>query len=112
MIKKIIENSITFSARKDNKDKLVIVLHEKELPKIRTWEVLHVNLNSDKKIEINVIENNESIINYEMPYNAEVFDLIYRYNLTHIDVYYAFENEEKAMLVFDGILKGIGSLIQ
>ena len=79
MIKRRIEDSLSFSINKNNKDELVIIVLNEAIVELlnQKGEIIKIGLNEDKEIEIRgVLE--EELIQYTLPYQDKIEKLINR----------------------------------
>lgn len=111
MIKKRIENSLSFSINKNSKDELVIIVLNEEIQELlkQQGEIIKIGLNDEKEIEIRgVLE--EEIIQYTLPHQEEVEKLIQRFSIKHIlfgsvDKMQKDLLKEKVNIIYEGLFK-------
>lgn len=107
MIIKPLENSFIFSAKKHNKDELVLILYKEEMPEIEEYkgEIMYVGFNEENCIEIHVISDN-GLIKYMLPFNEEIRNLVIRYDLDHVILGITEDLQFKNVkMIFEGFLK-------
>ena len=110
MIKRRIEDSLSFSINKNNKDELVIiVLNEAIVELNQKGEIIKIGLNEDKEIEIRGVLD-EELIQYTLPYQDNIEKLINRFSIKHIlfgSVEKMQQNllKEKINIIYEGLFK-------
>jgi hypothetical protein len=111
MIKRRIEDSLSFSINKNNKDELVIIVLNEAIIELlnQKGEIIKIGLNEDKEIEIRgVLE--EELIQYTLPYQDNIEKLINRFSIKHIlfgSVEKMQQNllKEKINIIYEGLFK-------
>ena len=111
MIKRRIEDSLSFSINKNNKDELVIIVLNEAIVELlnQKGEIIKIGLNEDKEIEIRGVLD-EELIQYTLPYQDNIEKLINRFSSKHIlfgSVEKMQQNllKEKINIIYEGLFK-------
>lgn len=107
MIIKSIQNSVIFSAKRNNKNELVLILLKEDLSELEKFDGLisHVGFSETNSLEIHAMLL-EDLIVYQMPYIEELKMLVSRYEIDHVVL--AMSEDEKLenpVILFEGFLK-------